>query len=97
MPTFITLSNFTDQGIRAYQDSPKRAQALRDLVESMDGKVVDLYWTLGQYDLVAIIEAPDAETMAAIAIKQGSLGNVRTMTMTAFGKDAVERIIESTT
>jgi len=97
MPTFVTLGNFTDQGIRAYEDSPKRAQAFRDLVESMNGKVVDLYWTLGQYDLVAIIEAPDAETAAAIAIKQGSLGNVRTMTMPAFGKDAIQRIIETTT
>jgi uncharacterized protein with GYD domain len=62
----------------------------------MGGKVVDVYWTLGQYDLVAIAEAPDDETAAAIAVKQGSLGNVRTLTMRAFGKDAIQKIIDST-
>jgi uncharacterized protein with GYD domain len=96
MPTYVILGNFTDQGIRAYKDSPKRAQAFRELVESMGGKVVDVYWTLGQYDLVAIAEAPDDETAAAIAVKQGSLGNVRTLTMRAFGKDAIQKIIDST-
>ncbi|MGH8924889.1 MAG: GYD domain-containing protein [Acidimicrobiia bacterium] len=95
MPMFITLGNFTDQGIRSYQDSPKRAQAFMELVESMGGMVHNVYWTLGQYDLVAIVEAPDDETAAAIAVKQSSLGNVRGMTMRAFGKDDIAKVIKA--
>ena len=96
MPMFVTLGNFTDQGIRNYQDSPKRAQAFKDLVESMGGKLHSIHWTLGQYDLVAIVEAPDDQMAAAIAVKQGSLGNVRTLTMPAFGMDEIEKIIKAT-
>ncbi|MCA1737242.1 MAG: GYD domain-containing protein [Actinobacteria bacterium] len=70
VPMFVTLANFTDQGIRSYQDSPKRAQAFQDLVESMGGKVHSVHWTLGQYDLVAIVEVPDTEMAAAIAVKR---------------------------
>jgi uncharacterized protein with GYD domain len=57
MPSYITLANFTDQGIRSYKDTTKRAQAFTDPVEQMGGKVKDMYWTMGAYDLVAITEA----------------------------------------
>ena len=96
MPMFITLGNFTDQGIRSYQDSPKRAQAFKDLVESMGGKLHSIHWTLGQYDLVAIVEAPDDQTAAALAVKTASLGNIRAMTMPAFGMAEIEKIIKAT-
>ncbi len=95
MPMFITLGNLTDQGIRNYQDSPKRVKAFKDLVEGMGGKVHNVYWTLGQYDLVAIVEAPDDQMAAAIAVKQASLGNVRMLTMPAFGMDEIQKIIKA--
>lgn len=95
MPMFVTLGNFTDQGIRSYKDSPKRAQAFKDMVESMGGTVHSVHWTLGQYDLVAIVEAPDDQMAAAMAVKTGSLGNIRTLTMPAFGMDEIAKIIKA--
>ena len=83
MPTYITLANFTDQGIRNIKDSPKRAEAFRALCEKLGGRVKDLYWTMGRYDIVAIVEAPDDVTMNAILYSVGSLGNVRTETLRA--------------
>jgi uncharacterized protein with GYD domain len=58
MPTYIVLANFTEQGIRNIKDSPKRADAFKDTAKKAGATVKDLFWTLGQYDIVAIVEAP---------------------------------------
>jgi uncharacterized protein with GYD domain len=84
MPTYVTLVKFTDQGIRNIKESPKRAEAFRGLCDKMGAKVKDLYWTMGRYDIVVIVEAPDEVTMEAILYSVGSLGNVRTETLRAF-------------
>jgi uncharacterized protein with GYD domain len=94
MATYVTLANFTDQGIRTYADTPKRAKAFTDLVEQTGGTVRELVWTMGVYDVVAIIEAPDDETATAAALKVSSLGNVRTTTLRAFDMEEVEEIIK---
>ncbi len=83
MPTYITLVKYTDQGIRAIKDSPKRADAFRTLCEKLGGRVKDLYWTMGRYDIVSIVEVPDDVTMNAILYSVASLGNVRTETLRA--------------
>jgi len=95
MPTYVTLANFTDQGVRNYADTPKRAQAFKDLVEQMGGTLKDIYWTMGAFDVVAITEAPDDETATAAALKVASLGNVRTTTMRGFDLDEVTAIVAS--
>jgi len=95
MPTYVTLANFTDQGVRNYADTPKRAQAFKDLVEQMGGTLKDIYWTMGAFDIVAITEAPDDETATAAALKVASLGNVRTTTMRGFDLDEVTAIVAS--
>lgn len=94
MATYVTLANFTDQGIRDYADSPKRAKAFSDLMEQMGGTVRELVWTMGAYDVVAIIEAADDETASAAALKVSSLGNVRTTTLRAFDMEEVEGTIK---
>ncbi len=94
MATYIVLANFTDQGIRDFKESPKRAQAFRELVEQLGGSVKDNYYTMGAYDVVAVIEAPDDETATASALKVSSLGNVRTTTLRAFDEEEVEAIIK---
>ena len=94
MPTYVSLVNFTDQGIRNFKDTPKRAQAFSDLVEQMGGKLTGIYWTLGAYDAVAITEAPDDETAFAAALKVSSLGNVRTTTLRGFDVEEIEAIIK---
>ena len=93
MATYVTLANFTDQGIRNYTDSPKRAKAFMDLVEQMGGMVKEIVWTMGAYDVVAVIEAPDDEMATAVALKLSSLGNVRTTTLRGFNMEEIEEII----
>ena len=83
--TFITLMKFTDQGIRNVKDTVERAKSFTEGAESKFGvKVKELYWTLGEYDLVGITDCPDEETATAMALSLGSLGNVRTLSMRAF-------------
>ena len=93
MATFVSLVNFTDQGIRSFNDSPKRADAFAQLVQKHGGSVKGIWWTLGEYDIVVVTEVPDDETYAAIGLQLGSLGNVRTQTLRAFDRSEVERII----
>ncbi len=84
MPTYVMLVKFTDQGIRNIKESPKRAEAFRNTCDKVGARVKDIYWTMGRYDIVVILEAPDEVTMEAIAYSVGSLGNVRTETLRAF-------------
>jgi uncharacterized protein with GYD domain len=91
--TFVSLINWTDQGIKNFRESGKRAQAFSELVQKSGGSVKAIYWTLGEYDLVAITEAPDAETATSVLLQVGSLGNVRSTTLEAFDRDAFERIV----
>jgi uncharacterized protein with GYD domain len=93
MPTYISLFNWTDQGIRDFKESPGRADANVEFVESLGGKLVQLYWTVGPYDLVGIFEAPDDETATAMQLTIGSRGSVRTTTLRAFDREAIENII----
>ena len=93
MATFITLINWTDQGIKNFRESGKRADAFAEIVGMNGGSVKGIYWTLGQYDIVAIVEAPDSETATAVLLQTGALGNVRTTTLEAFDRDAFDRIV----
>jgi uncharacterized protein with GYD domain len=91
--TFVSLINWTDQGIKNFRESAKRADAFAELVAKSGGSVKGIYWTLGEYDLVAITEAPDAESATAVLLQVGALGNVRTTTLQAFDRDAFEGIV----
>ncbi|MDX2707041.1 GYD domain-containing protein [Streptomyces sp. PA03-6a] len=93
MPLYITLLSWTDQGIRAYADTADRADAFGDALRHVGGRLVDIYWTVGPYDLVAVVEAPDDETAAAALLRLGAIGNIRSTTLRAFGRDEVEGII----
>jgi uncharacterized protein with GYD domain len=84
MPTYIVLASFTEQGIRNVHDSPKRADAFKEMAKKAGATVTELFCTLGQYDIVAIVEAPDDVTMTALGLSTGKLGNVRTQTLRAF-------------
>ncbi len=96
MATFVSLVNWTDQGVKNFRETAKRADAFGELVKKRGGSLKGIYWTLGEYDLVAITEAPDAETATAVLLELGSMGNVRTMTLQAFDRDGMQRIIDKT-
>jgi uncharacterized protein with GYD domain len=95
MSTYIMLANYTDQGIRNVKESPKRADAARDLAKKCGAEMKELYLTIGSHDLVALIEAPGDEAVAKFALKLGSLGNVRTTTLKAFNEREYRTIIET--
>ena len=93
MATYIVLANFTDQGIRNVKDSPKRAAAFREMAKKHGVTVKEIYWTLGQHDLVISLEAPDAAAVTAVTLSVCALGNVRTQTLAAFSADEMGRIL----
>src|SRR5438046_707853 len=94
MATYIALLQFTDQGIRNIKDTTKRAAAATDAAAKMGVKFTELFWTLGQYDLAIVAEAPDDETMTALMLKLGSLGNVKSQTIRAFRAKEMEAILK---
>jgi uncharacterized protein with GYD domain len=96
MPRYVALINWTDQGIGNYRDTVRRVEDSRALAEQLGVRIQDIYWTMGAYDLVAVTEAPDDETMTAFLLQLGSLGNVRTQTLRAYDADEMSRIIERT-
>src|SRR6516165_6248602 len=71
MPTYVMLANFTDQGIHKVKDSPKRAEDFKNAAKKAGATVKDVFWTLGQYDVVAIVEAPDDVSMTALGLGLG--------------------------
>ena len=68
MPSFVILTNFTDQGVRAVKDTIKRAEKFKETAKQCGATVKDLYWTLGKYDVVAIVEAPDVTSVTALGL-----------------------------
>ena len=92
MATYISLVNFTDQGIRGIKDSPKRAEAFKAMAKKLGVTVKELYWTVGHYDVVTILEGED-EAVTAALLKVGSLGNVRSQTLRAFSAAEMGRIV----
>jgi uncharacterized protein with GYD domain len=96
MPTYVALVNFTDQGIKNFRDTVRRAEDYRGLVEQNGGQVRQLLWTLGQYDLVVVSELPDDETATAVVLQTVAGGNVRTTTLKAFDAEQMRAIIERT-
>ena len=95
MATYITLINYTDQGVRNAKDAPQRIDAAKAMIESMGGRFIAYYLTLGQFDAVTISEAPDDETVAKLIMKIAGAGNVRTTTMRAFDEAEATRIFQS--
>lgn len=93
MATFISLINWTEQGVKNYKDTVKRADAGRKAAQKLGGRIKDIYWTLGAYDLVVVAEFPDAESYTAFALALGALGNVRTSTLRGYNDDEIGRII----
>ena len=92
MATYITLMNFTDQGIRNVKESPDRYEAFLGMAQKLGVTIKAVYWTVGQYDVVVIVEgAEDAAT--SLLLKLGTLGNVRTQTLRGYSVEEIKQII----
>ena len=92
MARYITLIQFTDQGIKTIKDWDKRIAASRERLERSGGKLIDVYLTFGEYDAVAITEAPNDEAALRGALEYGLSGNGRSRTLRAFTSDEAVRI-----
>ena len=97
MATYIVLGNYTDQGIRNIKDAPKRTEAVKEMAKKTGVTLKETFWTLGTYDFVSLIEAPNDETIIAFGMSVGALGNVRTQTLRAFSAGEMAGILGKVT
>lgn len=95
MPTYIALLRYTQKGIEAIKDGPARAENAKKMFTAAGANLKAVYLTMGQYDAVAIAEAPDDATMAKLALGGGSQGFLRTETMRAFTEEEMRKIVSS--
>ena len=93
MAIFITLVDFTQQGIQGFKASPERAAKFKSMAEKVGVTIKDVYWTMGVHDVVMILEASDDKAVTAAMLGLGSLGNVRTQTLRGFTSSEVKEII----
>ena len=94
MPTYIALYKLTDQGIKDIKNGPKRFEDAVKAFEAMGGKMTGFYAVMGEYDYVAIGEAPNDEVAMTFALAIGSLGSVRTTTLRAFPHEEFAKLVE---
>src|SRR6266516_1493917 len=92
MPTYISLVNLTEQGIKEVKNAPERLQAFDTAAREAGGRLVGFYLVMGQYDYVVITEAPDDQTAARLVLGTIAQGSVRTQTMRAFPREEFEQI-----
>ena len=95
MPTYIALINWTAQGIANVKDSPNRLDAGREAFKQLGVEIKAAYCTMGRYDLVCVMEAPDDEAYAKATLSLGRQGNVKTETLKAFNEAEYRKIISS--
>ncbi len=93
MPTYITLSKWTDQGIQDIRASPQRLDAAKEAISAAGGRMIAFYMVLGEYDMVIIWEAPNDEAYTATIIAIASRGAVRSTTLKAFTEEEYRRIM----
>ena len=93
MVRYITLCNFTDQGNRSIKETTKRADAVKEAAKKFGANMTHIFWTLGPYDLISIVEAPDEMSGTAFALAVGSVGNLRMQSLRAFSKEEMNGIL----
>ncbi len=93
MPKYIGLINYTQKGIENVKDSPNRLDAFKKLCKSMGANVDAIYLTMGRYDLMVIVDAPNSETIAKIMLSTASKGSASTETLQAFTEEEYRKIM----
>jgi uncharacterized protein with GYD domain len=83
MPTFVMLSTLTPEGVQTIKNNPSRIQEVNKEIEQLGATVKAQWATLGQYDFVNVVEAPDETTMSRVSLELGSRGTARYETLVA--------------
>ncbi len=94
MPTYVTLINWTEEGARNVKDTVQRYEAAESAATKMGVKFKGFHWTMGAYDAVGVVEAPDDATVSRFLLATGAAGSVRTTTMRAYTKDEMTQILK---
>ena len=94
MATYVVLYRFTEEGAKNIKSTVQRAREARRINEERGFKTHGIYWTQGQFDIVAIVEAPNEEAMMAGLCNINGGGNVRSETLRAFNEDEMEAIVQ---
>ena len=94
MATYVVLMNWTDQGIRTVKESVHRRDQADALAQKHGARIEQVYWTVGPYDLVCMLEAPDDESATAMLLELGSAGNLRTTTLRAYDREEMSGIVQ---
>ncbi len=97
MPGYIVLGKSTQQGLSTIKDSPQRTRQARALAEKMGIQVVGVWVTMGEYDMVGVLDAPDDQTMAAFLLESAKLGGLTTQTMRAFSEEEFAQVVSRLT
>ena len=97
MANYIVLCNFTEQGIRNVRDTTNRADAVRESAKNYGVTVREMYWTLGEYDIVCLFEAQDDAAVTALCLAIGQAGNVRTQVMRGFTREEMKGVLTKLT
>ena len=87
MPIYIMMTTLTDEGRKTIKSNPQRIKEVNKEVEGMGVKIMAQYAVLGQYDFLNILEAPDNESVAKLAMELGARGTLQTTTMAAMELD----------
>ena len=93
MPSYLSLLNWTEQGIADIKSGPERLEASKQAIEAADGRMIFFYLTMGEYDAVALVELPNDEAAATLLLAIGGQGNVRSQTLRAFTEDEYREIV----
>jgi len=93
MPTYMSLINYTDQGIRNIKESPKRLESTKKTLQKLGGEVKAFYLTQGNYDGVLIFDVPNETALTTFLLTTGAAGNVRTTTLRAYNEDEFRKHI----
>ena len=93
MPTYVMLTNLTSEGVQTLKNNPTRVQEVNKEVEQLGAKVLNQWATLGQYDFVTIVEAPDEQTMAKVSVELGSRGTMSSQTLAAIPSEDLAKAL----
>lgn len=93
MPVFVMLTNLTANGVKTLKDNPNRVTEVNKEVEQLGAKVLYQWATLGQYDFVSIVEAPDPQTMAKVSVELGSRGTMSSQTLAAIPSEDLAKAL----
>src|SRR5215204_4905864 len=93
MATFVMLTNLTSEGVQTLKNNPLRVQEVNKEVEQLGVKVKEQWATLGQYDFITVVEAPDTQTMAKVSVELGSRGTMSSQTLAALPADELAKAL----